>query len=60
MAQANKNQGNGGNEGMMVIKLEKNRKVIKSWEFERVDDLLEKAIIESLDADYNLIKRLTE
>jgi len=45
---------------MMVIKLEKNRKVIKSWEFERVDDNLEKAIIESLDADYNLIKRLKD
>jgi len=45
---------------MMVIKLEKNRKVIKSWEFDKADDLLEKAIIESLDADYNLIKRLTE
>jgi len=45
---------------MMVIKLEKNRKVIKSWEFEKVDDTLEKAVIESLDADYNLIKRLKD
>ena len=45
---------------MMVIKLQKNRKVIKSWEFERIDDNLEKAIIESLDADYNLIKRLKD
>ena len=45
---------------MMVIKLEKNRKVIKSWEFERADDLLERVIIESFDADYNLMKRLTE
>jgi len=50
----------GGGNSMMVIKLEKNRKVIKSWEFERADDLLERAIIESLDADYNLMKRLTE
>ena len=60
MAQANKNQAKGWGEAMMVIKLEKNRKVVKSWEFERVDDNLEKAIIESLDADYNLIKRLKD
>jgi len=60
MAQANNNQAKGGGEAMMVIKLEKNRKVIKSWEFEKVNDELEKAIIESLDADYNLIKRLKD
>jgi len=45
---------------MMVIKLEKNRKVIKSWEFDKVDDILEKAILESLDSDYNLIRRLRD
>jgi hypothetical protein len=41
---------------MMVIKLEKNRKVIKSWEFDKADDKLEKSILESLDADYEIIK----
>jgi hypothetical protein len=43
---------------MMVIKLEKNRKVIKSWEFDKADDKLEKSILESLDADYDLIRKL--
>ena len=42
----------------MVIKLEKNRKVIKSWEFDRVDDLLEKSIMEIIDAEYDLIRKL--
>jgi len=45
---------------MIVIKLEKNGKVIKSWEFDKVDDILEKAVLESLDADYNLIMRLRD
>jgi len=45
---------------MMVVKLEEDRKVIKSWEFERVDHIFKKAIIESLDADYNLISRLED
>jgi len=43
---------------MMVIKLEKNRKVIKSWEFDRVDDKLEKSIIETIDAEFDFIRKL--
>ena len=43
---------------MMVIKLEKNRKVIKIWEFYKADDSLEKSILETIDADCDLIRRL--
>jgi len=43
---------------MMVIKLEKNRKVIKSWEFDKADDSLEKSVLETIDADCDLIRRL--
>jgi len=42
----------------MVIKLEKNRKVIKSWEFDKADDSLEKSVLEMIDADCDLIRRL--
>ena len=47
-----------GGEGMMVIKVEKNRKVIKSWEFDKVDDKLEKSIIETIDAEFDFIRKL--
>ena len=43
---------------MMVIKLEKNRKVVKLWEFDKVDDKLEKSVLEMIDADCDLIRRL--
>jgi len=43
---------------MMAIKLEENRKVIKSWEFDKVDDTLKKSVMEMIDADYDLIRRL--
>jgi len=42
----------------MILKLEINQKVIKSWEFERVDDSLEKSVLEMIDADCDLIRRL--
>jgi len=42
---------------MMVIKLEKNRKVIKSWEFDKVDSLTERSVIEALDDVYTTINR---
>ena len=43
---------------MMVIKVEKNRKVVKSWEFDKVDDAFEKSILEMIDAEYDLIRKL--
>jgi len=43
---------------MIVIKVEKNGKTVKSWEFDRVDDTLEKSVLEMIDADYDLIRRL--
>ena len=43
---------------MMVIRVEKNRKVIKSWEFDKVDDKLEKSIIETIDAEFDFIRKL--
>jgi hypothetical protein len=43
---------------MMVIKLEKDGKLIKSWEFDKVDDRLEKSILEIIDTDYDFMKRL--
>ena len=45
-------------DNVMILKLEKNRKVIKSWEFDKADDSLEKSILETIDADYDLIRRL--
>ena len=45
-------------DSVMILKLEINQKVIKSWEFERVDDSLEKSVLEMIDADYDLIRRL--
>jgi len=41
---------------MMVIKLEKNRKIIKPREFDNVEDTLEKAILETLNVDCDLIR----
>ena len=43
---------------MMVIRLERNRKIIKPRELDNVEDTLEKAILETLNADYDLIRRL--
>ena len=43
---------------MIVIKVEKKGKTVKSWEFDKVDDTLEKSVIEMIDADYDLIRRL--
>ena len=43
---------------MMVIKLEKKRKVVKLWEFDKVDDKLERSIIETIDAEFDFIRRL--
>ena len=45
-------------DSVMILKLERNRKVIKSWEFDKVDDSLEKSVLEIIDADYDLIRRL--
>jgi len=45
-------------DNVMILKLERNRKVIKSWEFDKVDDSLEKSVLEIIDADYDLIRRL--
>ena len=42
---------------MMVIKVEKNRKVIKTWEFEQLDDRLEKSIIEMINTEYGLVRK---
>jgi len=44
--------------GIMVLKLEKNGKVIKTWEFEQLDDRLEKSIIETIDAEFDFIRKL--
>ena len=44
---------------MIVIKLEKNGKIIKSWEFDKVDDKLEKSIIETIDAEFDFIRKLS-
>ena len=43
---------------MIIIKLEKNGKIIKSWEFDKVDDKLEKSIIETIDAEFDFIRKL--
>jgi len=43
---------------MMVIKLEKNRKVVKSWEFDEVDETFISSILEMIDAEYSLIRKL--
>jgi hypothetical protein len=43
---------------MMVIKVEKKGKTVKSWEFDKADDTLEKSVLEMIDADYDLIRRL--
>jgi len=45
-------------DNVMILKLEINRKVIKSWEFDKADDSLEKSVLEMIDADYDLIRRL--
>jgi len=42
---------------MIVIKLEKNGKIIKSWEFDRVDDELERSILEMINSDVDFIKK---
>jgi len=42
----------------MVIKLEKKGKTVKSWEIDKADDTLEKSVLEMIDADYDLIRRL--
>jgi len=42
---------------MMVIKFEKNGKVIKTWEFEQLDDRLEKSIIEMNNTEYGLVRK---
>ena len=43
---------------MMVIKLEKNGKVIKTSEFDKLDDKLEKSIIEMINTEYELVRKL--
>ena len=45
-------------DNVMILKLEKNRKIVKLWEFDKVDDKLEKSVLEMIDADYDLIRRL--
>ena len=42
----------------LVIKLEKKGKPVKSWEFNKVDDKLEKSIIETIDAEFDFIRKL--
>jgi len=44
--------------GIMVLKLEKNGKIIKTWEFEQLDDRLEKSIIEMINTEYDLVRKL--
>ena len=44
--------------GIMVLKLEKNGKTIKTWEFEQLDDRLEKSIIEMINTEYDLVRKL--
>ena len=45
-------------DNVMILKLEKNRKIVKLWEFDKVDDKLEKSVLEMIDADCDLIRRL--
>jgi len=43
---------------MIVIKVEKKGKTVKSWEFDKADEVVEQSVIEMIDADYDLIRRL--
>jgi len=63
MVQKKKNRDEGGGDGMMkpedfIIKVEKKGKLVKSWSFDKADDTLEKSVLEMIDADYDLIRRL--
>jgi len=42
---------------MMVIKLEKKGKLVKSWSFDKVDSVTEQSVIEALDDVYTTINR---